>query len=57
MIDGCHKDYFNIKGNLFSFNGNNLNINKSIGDVFKTSINYDTDKNNPHIKHLVQIMH
>ncbi len=43
-------DYFNIKGNLFSFNGNNLNINKSIGDVFKTSINYDTDKNNPHIK-------
>jgi len=43
-------DFFNISGNILSANGANLNVNKSVGDVFKTSINYDSDKTNPHTK-------
>tara|TARA_R110000868_G_scaffold112527_2_gene302982 strand:+ start:12367 stop:16146 length:3780 start_codon:yes stop_codon:yes gene_type:complete len=39
---------FNVNGNLFSGNGANLNMNKSVGNVFRAGTNYDTDVNNPH---------
>lgn len=40
--------FFNISGNVFSANGPNMNINKSVGSLFKMGSNYDTDVNNPH---------
>ena len=40
---------FNISGNLFSANGANLNINKTVGEIFKQGANYATSANNPNI--------
>ena len=40
---------FNISGNLFSANGANLNINKTVGEIFKQGANYSTSANNPNI--------
>ena len=42
--------FFNVTGNVFSANGANLTINKSLGSLFKMGSNYDTDVNNPHVK-------
>jgi len=39
---------FNISGNLFSANGTNLNIDKSIGSIFKLGSNFIYDKKDPH---------
>jgi hypothetical protein len=44
--------FFNVSGNVFSANGANLNINKTVGDIFKMGSNYDTDINNPHVRNL-----
>jgi hypothetical protein len=44
--------FFNIRGNVFEANGANLNIDKSVGDMFKMGSNYDTDINNPHVRNL-----
>jgi len=43
---------FNINGNLFSGNGVNLSLDKSVGNVFRGGVNYATDSNNPHEKTL-----
>jgi hypothetical protein len=40
--------FFNINGNVFSSNGANVNIDKTVGTIFKMGSNYDTDINNPH---------
>ena len=34
---------FNISGNVFSDNGANLNLNKSVGEFYKLGANYTTD--------------
>lgn len=47
--------FFNVNGNIFSANGANLNINKSLGDMFKMGSNYDTDVNNPHVRTLASL--
>ena len=39
---------FNISGNLFSGNGVNLNMDKSVGTLFRAGTNYANDINNPH---------
>lgn len=44
--------FFNINGNVFSPNGANLNLDKSVGTIFKMGSNYDTDINNPHYRSL-----
>lgn len=38
----------NVSGNNYSYNGTNLNINKSVGEIFKYSANYDTSTTDPH---------
>lgn len=40
--------FFNVSGNVYSANGANLTLNKSVGIMFKMGSNYDTDVNNPH---------
>ena len=47
--------FFNESGNVFSANGANLNINKSVGVMFKMGSNYDTDVNNPHERTLAAL--
>jgi len=47
--------FFNINGNIFSANGANLNINKSIGDMWKAGSNYSTNIKNPHTKTLASL--
>ena len=47
--------FFNKSGNVFSANGANLNINKSVGIMFKMGSNYDTDVNNPHERTLAAL--
>ena len=42
--------FFNVTGNVFSANGANLTINKSLGSLFKMGSNYDIDVNNPHVR-------
>ena len=42
--------FINVSGNVFSANGANLNLNKSVGEIFATGSNYDTAATNPHIK-------
>ena len=44
--------FINVSGNVYSANGANLNINKSVGEIFATGSNYDTSATNPHIKTL-----
>jgi hypothetical protein len=39
--------FFNITGNIFSANGANLNIDKSLGTISAHGSNYTADKNNP----------
>lgn len=39
---------FNIYGNIFSPNGNNLSINKSIGEIFKQGANFVNNQKDPH---------
>jgi hypothetical protein len=43
---------FNLEGNIFSPNGANLQINKSIGKLFAFGSNWAIDGKNPHIKSL-----
>jgi hypothetical protein len=43
---------FNISGNVFSGNGVNLSLDKSVGSVFRGGVNYANDVNNPHEKTL-----
>jgi hypothetical protein len=43
---------FNISGNVFTYNGANLNINKSVGYIFKKGANFVNDNRNPHILNL-----
>jgi hypothetical protein len=47
--------FFNDSGNIFSANGANMNINKSVGIMFKMGSNYDTDINNPHERTLAAL--
>jgi hypothetical protein len=43
--------FFNVSGNIFSPNGANLTINKSLGSLFKMGSNYDTAPlDNPHVR-------
>lgn len=44
--------FFNDSGNIFSANGANLTINKSLGAMFKAGSNIDTSASNPHVKSL-----
>jgi hypothetical protein len=49
--------YFNLdlageQGNIYSYNGSNLNIDKTGGDIFAHGSNYTNDPKNPHIKTL-----
>jgi hypothetical protein len=45
--------FFNVSGNIFAPNGANLNIDKSVGDIFKLGSNYDTaPADNPHVRNL-----
>ena len=44
--------FINVSGNVFSANGANLNLNKSVGEIFATGSNYPTSATNPHIKEL-----
>lgn len=39
---------FNISGNIISANGANLNINKSLGYIFKRGVNFNISNLNPH---------
>jgi hypothetical protein len=48
--------FFNINGNVFSANGANLNLDKSVGDMFKMGSNYDLDINNPHYRTLAALV-
>jgi len=43
---------FNISGNIFSANGANLQINKSVGRIFKKGANFTTSADSPHILEL-----
>lgn len=47
--------FVNISGNEFSANGANLNIDKSIGVMFKIGSNYDVDTTNPHNRTLAAL--
>jgi len=47
--------FINISGNVFSANGANLQINKSVGVIFKIGSNYNVDTTNPHNKTLAQL--
>jgi hypothetical protein len=40
--------FFNVSGNVFSANGTNLNIDKSVGDMFALGSNYINDIDDPH---------
>jgi hypothetical protein len=40
--------FVNVNGNLFSPNGNNLNLDKSVGVMMGSGINYYINKLNPH---------
>jgi hypothetical protein len=42
-----HLGFFNIDGNVFSANGANLNIDKSIGEIVARGANYPNDIDNP----------
>ena len=44
--------FINVSGNVYSANGANLNLNKSVGEIFATGSNYDSTPTNPHIKEL-----
>ena len=44
--------FINVSGNVFSANGANLNLNKSVGEIFATGSNYPISATNPHIKTL-----
>ena len=46
LIEGI--GFFNISGNVFSANGANLSINKSLGSVFKQGSNFINSNKNPH---------
>ena len=47
--------FINVRGNVYSANGVNLNLNKSIGDIFAAGSNYDSTPTNPHIKELAAL--
>lgn len=40
--------FFNINGNIFGPNGNNLNINKTQGEIFKQGVNFVNNPSDPH---------
>ena len=44
--------FFNISGNVFTYNGANLNINNSSGYAYKAGSNWATDQLNPNILQL-----
>ena len=46
LMDGMGA--FNINGNVFSPNGTNLSINKTLGNIFKQGSNYFVDMKDPH---------
>jgi hypothetical protein len=51
LIDGL--GFFNLDGgNVYTYNGANLNIDKSGGDIFANGSNYVLDSKNPHVKYL-----
>jgi len=54
LIDGLKA--FNIIGNVFSANGANLFLNKSLGTVFKKGSNYSSSPNAPHDKVLAALV-
>lgn len=44
----------NIRGNTYSANGSNLNINKSAGTIFKLGINYFNNFKKPHSLNILE---
>lgn len=44
--------FFNVNGNVFSANGANLQIDKSVGQIYATGSNYNLNINEPNIKTL-----
>tara|TARA_R110000868_G_scaffold40068_1_gene138872 strand:- start:540 stop:2723 length:2184 start_codon:yes stop_codon:yes gene_type:complete len=40
---------FNVSGNIFTANGANLKLNKSVGSLFRRGANYTSLTNNPHL--------
>jgi len=47
--------FINKSGNLFSANGANLTLDKSVGELFATGSNYDSATDNPHTKTLAAL--
>lgn len=47
--------FFNISGNVYEENGANLNMNKSVGDMWKAGSNYDLDSQDPHVRTLAAL--
>ena len=47
--------FFNVSGNVISANGANLNLDKSIGTIYGTGINYDVDADDPNTKTLAAL--
>jgi hypothetical protein len=41
---------FNVEGNKISYNGPNLQIDKTVGKIFKRGVNFNIDNTNPHVK-------
>lgn len=50
LIDSLRN--FNVTGNVFSGNGANLSLDKSLGTIFKRGVGFSTDPTNPHTKQL-----
>lgn len=53
FLEAIHN--FNIYGNVISANGANLNINKSLGAIFKKGANFTVSNQNPHILTLASL--
>jgi hypothetical protein len=41
--------FFNVTGNVYSPNGANLNIDKSVGSMYGVGVNYNNDIDNPNL--------
>lgn len=48
FMDGLNS--FNIDGNVISAKGANLQLKKSLGEIFKRGSNFQTDPNDPHTR-------
>lgn len=54
IFDGL--GFINVNGNVFSPNGANLNIDKSVGVMMNRGVNWDIEKKNPHHKTLAALV-